>query len=321
MISNNPKVSIIIPVYNGAEYVSQAIESAINQTYSNIEIIVVNDGSTDNTEEVIQPYMNKIVYIIKENGGVSTALNLAIEKMTGDYFSWLSHDDLYLFDKIEKQIEYLSKLDDDKVIVFSNYALIDWKGNEYRKPIIHNHDMLVEKPEYSLLRGCIGGITLLIPKVAFDICGNFDTSLRCTQDYELWGRMLKESFKFLHMADVLTKTRIHRNQTSYTNPNVLSEGNSLWIFLVELLPNNRKIELEGDLFDFYYEFALYLQSTEYKEAVKFCISKCIEIDSVRYSKRSILLVKNSFLRRVIKRIKNDGIVFTIREYISNRVRI
>ncbi len=71
----NKKVSIIIPVYNGEKYIKESIESALNQTYTNIEIIVVNDGSKDNTDEICKSYGNKIKYIKKENGGVATALN------------------------------------------------------------------------------------------------------------------------------------------------------------------------------------------------------------------------------------------------------
>jgi len=103
---DNPFVSIVIPVYNGAKYLSDAIESAINQTYPNIEILVINDGSQDNnaTDKVARAYGNKINYYTKENGGVASALNLGISKMKGEYFSWLSHDDWYLPDKIRKEI-------------------------------------------------------------------------------------------------------------------------------------------------------------------------------------------------------------------------
>ena len=100
------KVSIIIPVYNGKDYVEEAIDSALNQTYDNKEIIVVNDGSKDNTEEICLRYKDKIKYYSKENGGVSTALNLAISKATGEYISWLSHDDLYYSNKIEEEIKF-----------------------------------------------------------------------------------------------------------------------------------------------------------------------------------------------------------------------
>ena len=95
-----PKVSIIIPVYNGEDYLEEAIKSALNQTYKNLEIIVVDDGSKDKTGKICEKYINKIKYLKKENGGVATALNLAIENMTGEYFSWLSHDNLYYKNKI-----------------------------------------------------------------------------------------------------------------------------------------------------------------------------------------------------------------------------
>ena len=107
----NPKVSVVIPVYNGANYLAEAIESALAQTYKNIEIIVVNDGSNDGgaTERVARSYGEKIRYFEKENGGVSSALNFGIQQMTGEYFSWLSHDDTYTVDKIKNSIDFLIK--------------------------------------------------------------------------------------------------------------------------------------------------------------------------------------------------------------------
>ena len=111
-----PLVSIIIPVYNGDLYLKEAIQSCLNQTYSNIEIIVVNDGSTDGgkSAQIAKEFEGQIRYFEKENGGVSSALNYGISKMRGEWFSWLSHDDLYLPEKIEKQInavqEYPNKV-------------------------------------------------------------------------------------------------------------------------------------------------------------------------------------------------------------------
>ena len=101
----HPKISIVILVYNGANFLSQAIDTALAQTYDNIEIIVVNDGSNDDgaTGQVALSYGDKINYFSKPNGGVSSALNYAIEKMQGDYFSWLSHDDLYEPEKKSKR--------------------------------------------------------------------------------------------------------------------------------------------------------------------------------------------------------------------------
>jgi glycosyltransferase involved in cell wall biosynthesis len=110
MINKDPLVSIIIPLYNGSNYISEAINCALIQTYTNIEIIVVNDGSKDNGagREIALSFGEKIKYFEKENGGVSTALNFGISKMNGEYFSWLSHDDIYLPNHIENQVKCLS---------------------------------------------------------------------------------------------------------------------------------------------------------------------------------------------------------------------
>ena len=100
-----------MPVYNGANYVREAIDSALAQTYDNIEIIVVNDGSSDGgrTEEICLAYGDKIRYFSKPNGGVASALNLAVREMTGEYFSWLSHDDLYYPQKNRKAIGFSAR--------------------------------------------------------------------------------------------------------------------------------------------------------------------------------------------------------------------
>ena len=119
-----PLVSIIIPVYNGGNFLRDAIESALNQTYPNIEVIVVNDGSDDcgETEKIASDFVGKIVYLSKENGGVSSALNFGIQQMKGDFFSWLSHDDLYVETKIEEQLFYFFK-DPSIELVYGNYDL------------------------------------------------------------------------------------------------------------------------------------------------------------------------------------------------------
>ena len=123
----NPKVSIVIPVYNGANFLTEAIDSALSQSYRNIEIIVINDGSDDGneTDKIARSYGDTIQYYHKKNGGVASALNLGIQKMTGDYFSWLSHDDVYDNKKIGTQIDYLKKRGSKEIITFSNFKQID----------------------------------------------------------------------------------------------------------------------------------------------------------------------------------------------------
>ena len=127
-----PLVSIVIPVYNGANYMKEAIDSALNQTYPNCEVIVVNDGSNDNgaTEKIALSYGDRIRYIKKENGGVATAVNRGIKEMKGEYFSWLSHDDYYYPQKIEKQIEAIEKSGDKTAIAHSNFDFLNMTTGE-----------------------------------------------------------------------------------------------------------------------------------------------------------------------------------------------
>lgn len=320
----NPKVSIIIPVYNGSNYVKYAIESALNQTYKNIEIIVVNDGSKDagKTKDIVKSFGNKVKYYEKENGGVSTALNLGIEKMTGEYFSWLSHDDIYLPNKVEKQIDYLisNNLINKKVILYSDYGVID-SNSKFIANRVLDHQLLDDKPEYSLLRASINGLTLLIPKKAFDEIGLFKKELRAIQDYELWYRMMKK-YKFIHIPEVLVQTRIHPNQTTNTSSNVISEGNEFWKKMIKELKKEDMIRLEDSVENFYVEMYKFLILTPYKETTKYVndeykkiTNKNIEVEkelvnnlySSNPIKKIYQLIKyegfNNMLKRVINKLR------------------
>lgn len=299
---NFPKVSIIMPVYNGSKYVKEAIDSALSQTYKNIEIIVVNDGSTDDgkTDKILLSYGDKIKYYKKENGGVSTALNMAINNSNGEYISWLSHDDVYYPDKIEKQIKYLidNKKLNQNIILYGDYDLIDYKSRlitECKK----DHELLIKKPEYFLLRGNINGITLLIPKKAFDDCGLFDEKLRCTQDYELWMRMQKK-YKFEHMEGIVAKSRQHKEQVTYTNPKVITEGNKLWTDMIESCSKEVMKRLEGSEYNFYSEMKKFLIDTPYDETRVFCEKKCKEIENktIKETDKKLVSVIIPFYNRI-----------------------
>ncbi len=209
-----PKVSIVIPVFNGSDYLSEAVESALDQTYENTEIIVINDGSQDKgaTENIALSYGNKIRYFSKENGGVASALNLAMEKMTGEYFSWLSHDDLYLPGKLEIQIMALADMDTSRTIMYSDYAIFSHDANKVQEVKLPRTPP--EKFRYFItVNNSMHGCTLLVPRTAFDQCGIFNKALRTTQDYDLWFRMAKK-YQFVHIPEVLVKARIHEEQGS-----------------------------------------------------------------------------------------------------------
>jgi len=233
----NPKVSIVIPVYNGANYLAEAIQSALAQTYENTEILVINDGSTDGgaTEQIARGFGERIRYVSKPNGGVATALNRGIEEMTGDYFSWLSHDDLYVPSKLAVQVGELVQIPDPgRCVLYGDYAVFTGSPEAavttalpHVEPKGFRHFITTE----NVLHGC----TLLVPRQAFKEHGGFDPALRTTQDYDLWFRM-GTTFRFVHQPIVLVKARSHADQgTVQLSALVLDECNALLTGFVERL--------------------------------------------------------------------------------------
>lgn len=262
----HPKVSIVIPVYNGANYVKEAIESALGQTYDNIEVIVVNDGSTDDgaTRRIVESFGSRVVSIEKPNGGVATALNLGIEKMTGDFFSWLSHDDLYYPEKVATQVRYLETAPDRDVVLYSDYRLID-ERSRVTTTVRLDHEMLSEKPLYAVLRGSVHGCSTLVPRSAFDRFGLFATELKTTQDYDLWFKMARQ-IRFVHIPRPLIGSRWHPEQGSKTNPATQREANELWIGFADRLTEAEMLRCEPTVYSFYHELAQFLAETPYDEA-------------------------------------------------------
>ena len=306
--NDNPKVSIIIPVYNGAKYVSLAIDSALRQTYKNIEIIVVNDGSKDDTDKICKSYGKLIKYIKKENGGVSTALNLGIKNMTGDYFSWLSHDDLYYPEKVQVEVDYLKKhkLLNTNTILYSNWSTIDSKGYLLDNVIFDSED-LNRNSAFSLLKGAINGLTLLIPKKAFEEVGLFNVNLRCVQDYALWYDMYKFGYKFVHISNILTVTRIHEESTTNTSPKLVSEGNEFWLKVVKDFNDSKKIELYQSVYNYYFSLFNFFNGGPYDELINYFELKYkkIEQQNMNHNKKvSIVLIIESNVSSCVRAINS-----------------
>lgn len=229
LMTDQPLVSIVIPVYNGANYLREAINSALEQTYPRCEVIVVNDGSADNgaTRDIALSYGSRIRYFEKENGGVATALNRGIREMNGEFFSWLSHDDLYFSFKVEKQIEYLRANSLHDVVLYSNFEFI----NDVGEWIGAAPDMRAVTPEsfrFHLVKSNpIHGCTALVPVACFERVGLFQEHLISTQDYDLWFKMAK-FFPFMYQDDILVKSRLHEKQGSrLLGASHISECNAL----------------------------------------------------------------------------------------------
>lgn len=198
------KVSIIIPVYN-CPYVSVAIESALNQTYKNIEVIVVNDGSTMHSEK-IDPYYNRVRYIEKGNGGTASALNMGIKNATGQYFAWLSSDDMFIPHKIEKQLVFMKS--HKSSFSHTSYFQMNEHGQVLGGKALQGYKNKMEL-YHAMLKGCpINGCTVMVSMDVFSIIGTFDESLKYTQDYDFWLRLLQIT-DVHYLDEPLIQYRVH----------------------------------------------------------------------------------------------------------------
>lgn len=212
-----PLVSIIIPVYNGANYLKESLESALNQSYKNVEVIVINDGSNDDgeTERIALSYNDRIKYYFKENGGVSSALNYGISKMQGDLFSWLSHDDLYFPNKIKSQVEIYKRSNINKRIIVSESIIINNNGRILKKVkerprqinVYNGNEMFKRLIKGKSLNGC----SLLVPKSAFNNT-HFDETLHYIQDMKMWTNFAINGYSFILVNEPLVMMRIHSEQ-------------------------------------------------------------------------------------------------------------
>jgi glycosyltransferase involved in cell wall biosynthesis len=300
---NEALVSIVIPVYNGANYLEEAIDSALNQTYKNTEILVINDGSNDGgaTKEIALGYGDKIRYFEKENGGVATALNFGINEMKGEYFSWLSHDDVYMPEKIETQIDYLRSINDKASILYSDYSYIDENSMYIRDCKLTHFEPEVFRLHF-IMGGLIHGCSLLVPSVCFKECGFFNIDLRTTQDYDLWFRF-SEKFPFIHLPKILLKSRVHKNQdTVKLRPIVIKECDLISLHFIKSI---KKLEIvkgyDKPVPLYYFDFAKIMLKSNYKKAMNYAFFAgifsigLIDINYLKvYLRDGMLLIKRMF---------------------------
>jgi len=300
-----PLVSIVIPVYNGSDYMSEAIDSALAQTYTNIEILVINDGSNDDgaTRKIALGYGDKIRYFEKQNGGVATALNLGINEMKGEYFSWLSHDDKYFPKKIEKQMEFIFNHYFADVILYSDIQYIDSESNFISFYKFKHYSPENFRPAF-IKEGLIHGCTLLIPRRCFVKCGNFNTELRTTQDYDLWFRF-SEEFRFVHMPEIYVYSRIHENQdTKKLQKIVFDERDNLHLHFIK---NIREDEINrfsnGDKAGYYISFAKRMDALRCIKAKKIALVRALKNLLVPNLIRTIenSLVLSIFISKILVR--------------------
>jgi tetratricopeptide (TPR) repeat protein len=212
--SINPLVSVIIPNYNHAQYVGDAIHSVLAQTYHNYEIIVVDDGSTDNSREVIAQFGDQVQYLYQKNAGLSAARNTGIKSAKGSLIGVLDADDMYEPDFLNTLVSVLQE-NPDADGVYCGYQFVDQENKSL--PQIEARSVPSEKLFPALLDGnFLVPESMFVRKTCYLAVGTFDESLQPCADWDMWLRITKQS-KILFMSRILTRHRVLNGSMS-TDP-------------------------------------------------------------------------------------------------------
>lgn len=213
MINRMPKVSVNIPVYNDEKYIRETLNSALSQTYKELEVVIVDDGSTDRTAEIIRSYRDpRIKYHYQPNQGIGAARNKALELSSGKYIAFLDHDDLWLPKKLEKQIALFEK-NPELGLVFCDTIFFNEKGDLYniyktRKPPRGN--VFKHLLDWYFL-SCE---TVVIKKDVLKNIGHFSPHMMMAEEYDLFLRIAYK-YSIDYVDEPLAKYRIHEKNYSW----------------------------------------------------------------------------------------------------------
>lgn len=218
-----PKVSIVLPTYNGEKYIRESIDSVINQTFTDWELIIVNDCSTDNTQNIIDSYveMDGRISTIKNdiNQKLPESLNIGFRKALGEYLTWTSDDNCYLQNAIESMVHYLDE-NENYQMVCARMDFVDKNGNFLYKHVEYSDEVM-------FYNDCVGACFMYRKLVPQEI-GEYDIHRFCIEDYEYWMRVLKHFgtigfinstlYRYRNHEESLTRTKkelIHRQLLKY----------------------------------------------------------------------------------------------------------
>lgn len=208
------KVSVILPVYNGGKFIAETIESMLSQTIKDFEVLVVDDGSTDDSKEIIQKYISnsnrEIRYFYQENKGIAAARNKGIKESNGKYIAFLDQDDLWLPEKLERQVKYLEENPDTALVYTDSIRFGDcsnaWKLTPYEGKVF-----------LQLINGnFISALTVVVRREVFKKVGCFDEdrNLMGCDDYDMWLR-IASIYKIGYINEKLARWRAHSKGYTY----------------------------------------------------------------------------------------------------------
>jgi len=210
-----PKVSVLMSVYNGETYLERSIESVLSQTYRNFEFLIINDASTDSTEDILKKVDDHRIKVVanSENVGLTKSLNKGIDIARGQYIARMDADDLSLPYRFEIQVDFLEK-HPEYAVLGSSYLMIDQEGRTVSLVKVPVDDSQIR--EVLLKQNCFGHGSVMMRTEALRQVGGYDERFKCSQDYDLWLRIV-ETFKVSNIEEALYCWRLSNDSISKMN--------------------------------------------------------------------------------------------------------
>lgn len=211
-MTESPRVSVITPTYNRADFIGQAVQSVLVQDYTDFELLIVDDGSTDNTEAILQPFLkdSRIHYSKQANQGQSLARNNALAQARGEFICFLDSDNAWVPGKLSMQIAYLDS-NPNVDVVYGDNIFINEAGEETSRENMTRHSGFIAYP--MLKDNCVAMNTTMARRRCFDEMGGMSGTRRVADDYDLWLRF-SARFRFHYMAEYLAYYRVMEQQIS-----------------------------------------------------------------------------------------------------------
>ena len=282
-----PKVTIVLPTYNGSKYLRESIESVIDQTYKDWELVIVDDCSTDETLKIAGDYSERdgriVVIHNRINKKLPASLNIGFEKARGEYFSWTSDDNIYEKDAIEKMVGYLDA-NQNIPMVRANMLMIG-----------ENAEVISESGEYGdlkmLVANCVGACFLYRKSVAQSV-GQYDETLFCVEDYDYWVRIMEQYGTIGNIREFLYQYRWHPGSLSSTKRDyVQSQLNEMRKRHVEFYISKMQSDEKNTLLLYF----MLLGCGWKREDILNRLKKCPLIEAGYYGQKAFELIKDKVI--------------------------
>lgn len=209
---SNPLITVITPTFNRADFIEEAVNSVLAQTYGNFELLIVDDGSTDDTKAVLAPALQdtRVQYFYQQNQGQSVARNLALAKAKGEFICFLDSDNYWPPEKLESQVRQFAE-NPDYDVVYGDIIEIDEQGREVTRKNMRRYSGNISS--FMIRDNCVSMNTAMARKRCFDELGAMSGQRRVADDYDLWLRF-SAKFRFLYVPEFWAFYRVMENQIS-----------------------------------------------------------------------------------------------------------